>query len=240
MAKKNAPKSRRQAPSLNRCPEEAHDHRSRPRPDNADAAGHVARPELLDLWFALVAVKDSGGDLDRLARIKEREGIFYDRDSAERKRWHLRDLMRRLDGASVTPAQVVEAAGALGKNEKYRAQKKVMESSDLASGWSEPMRNTPRSRRYPLALRGSWDRFPVSPQPYYETIRHTTSQRASTPWTCRSGSLAPWTSMRRRRRSCSQRARRAGPGSPAGLDGRDPRTHGAGGRLLRQHRHELR
>ena len=24
---------------------------------------------------------------------------------------------------------------------------------------------------YPLALRGSWDRFPVSPQPYYETIR---------------------------------------------------------------------
>src|SRR5690349_484557 len=43
-----------------------------------------------DLWFALVAVKDFGGDLDRLAnRIKEEKGFFYDRDSIERKRSHL-------------------------------------------------------------------------------------------------------------------------------------------------------
>src|SRR5262245_55493468 len=54
-----------------------------------------------DLWFALVAVKDFGGDLDRLAeRIKDKTGFFYDRDSIERKRWHLRDLKRRLEEAS--------------------------------------------------------------------------------------------------------------------------------------------
>jgi hypothetical protein len=45
-----------------------------------------------------------------------------------------------------------------------------MESCDREREWSEPMRNTPRTRRYPLALRGYWDRFPVSPHPYYEQI----------------------------------------------------------------------
>jgi hypothetical protein len=124
-----------------------------------------------DLWFTLVAVKDFGGDLDRLAaRIKEPSGFFYSRDSIERKRWHLRDLKRRLEEASVTPAQFVEAAGARAKTEKRRALTKVMESLHREQEFSEPMRNTPRRRRYPLALRGYWDRFPVSPQPYYETI----------------------------------------------------------------------
>ena len=119
-----------------------------------------------------MAAKDFGGDLDRLAeRLKEPSGFFYSRDSIERKRCHLRDLKRRLEEASVTPAQVVEAAGALAKKEKYRALKKVMEPCDRPSGWSRPIRNTPRRRRYPLALRGYWERFPVSPQPYYETIR---------------------------------------------------------------------
>jgi hypothetical protein len=125
-----------------------------------------------DLWFALVAVKDFGGDLDRLAaRIKEPRGFSYSRYSIERKRWHLRDLRRRLEEASVTPKQIVDAACALAKTEKRRALTKVMEPCDREREWSEPMRSTPRSRRYPLALRGYWDRFPVSPQPYYETIR---------------------------------------------------------------------
>jgi hypothetical protein len=124
-----------------------------------------------DLWFVLVAVKDFGGDLDRLAaRIKEPSGFIYSRDSIERKRWHLRNLKRRLEEARVTPAQVVEAAGDLAKTEKRRALQKVTESCDRPNEWSAPMRNTPRQRRYPLALHGSWDRFPVSPQRYYEKI----------------------------------------------------------------------
>src|SRR5262245_51446423 len=46
-----------------------------------------------------------------------------------------------------------------------------MESSDRASAWSEPMRNTPRRQRFEHALRGYWDRFPVSPGPYATEIR---------------------------------------------------------------------
>jgi hypothetical protein len=125
-----------------------------------------------DLWFALVAVTMHEGDLDRLAkRIKEEKGIYYDRDSIERKRCHLRDLERRLEEASITPAEVVDAAGDLAKAEKRRAIKKVMDPLHREREYSEPMRDTPRQRRFRRSMRGYWDRFPVSPQPYYETIR---------------------------------------------------------------------
>ena len=124
-----------------------------------------------DLWFALMAVNDFDGDLDQLAeRIKQGTSDIYDRDAVERKRWHLRDLKHRLEEARVTPAHIMSAAGDLAKSERQRAIKKVMESGDRPSGWSQLMRNTPRRRRDPQALRGYWDRFPVSPQPYYETI----------------------------------------------------------------------
>src|SRR4051794_23378294 len=75
-----------------------------------------------DLWFAIVAVSVHDGDLDRLAgRLKNEKGFSYDRDSIERKRCHLRDLKRRLEGASVTPTQIVNAAGDLARAEKRRA-----------------------------------------------------------------------------------------------------------------------
>ncbi len=124
-----------------------------------------------DFWFALVAVMMHDGHLDRLAkRIKDERGIYYDRDSIERKRWHLRDLERRLTEVSVTPTEIVRAAGDLVKKEKRRAFTRVMESSGRGSDWSEPMQNTPRRQRVPRALRGYWDRFPVSPQPYEKKI----------------------------------------------------------------------
>ena len=42
------------------------------------------------------------------------------------------------------------------------------------------MRNTPRKRRFDHALRGYWDRFPVSPKPYAKKSGRTSSPRAST------------------------------------------------------------
>ena len=124
-----------------------------------------------DLWSALVAVMMHNGDLDRLAdRIKEEEGFFYDPRSIERKRCHIRDLKRRLDEASVTPTDIVRAAGDLAKTEKRRALKKVSESIHREREFSEPMRNTPRKRRFDHALRGYWDMFPVSPKSSAKTI----------------------------------------------------------------------
>ena len=124
-----------------------------------------------DLWFALVAVMMHNGDMDRLAdRIKEEKGFFYDRRSIERKRCHIRDLKRRLDEAFIIPADIVRAAGDLAKTEKRRALKKVSESIHREREFSEPMRNTPRKRRFDHALRGYWDMFPVSPKSSAKTI----------------------------------------------------------------------
>jgi hypothetical protein len=121
-----------------------------------------------DLWFSIVAVLMHNGDLDCLAkRIKdEKSMIRYDRNSIERKRCHIRDLKRRLVEASVIPGDVVLSAVDFTKTEKRRAIKKVTESIDREQEFSEPMRNTPRKRRFDHALRGYWDRFPVSPEPY--------------------------------------------------------------------------
>ncbi len=124
-----------------------------------------------DLWFSIVAALRHDGDLDRLAiGIKEERGFVFDRRSVERKRWHLRDLKRRLDEASIIPADLALAAPDLAKTEKRRALKKVSESIYREGELSEPMRHTPRERRYPSALRGSWDKFPVSPQSYAKKI----------------------------------------------------------------------
>ena len=124
------------------------------------------------MWFGIVAVLMHDGDLNGLAkRIKNEKGMIrYDRNSIERKRCHLRDLKCRLAEASAIPADIVLAAPDLAKTEKQRALKKVMEPSERASEWSEPMRNTPRKRRFDHALRGYWDRFPVSPKPYAEKV----------------------------------------------------------------------
>ncbi len=83
---------------------------------------------------------------------------------------HIRDLKRRLDEASIIPADIVLAAPDLAKTEKRRATKKVSESIHREREFSEPMRNTPRMRRFPEALRGYWDKFPVSPKSYAKRI----------------------------------------------------------------------
>jgi hypothetical protein len=135
------------------------------------AQGRSLQLSYWDLWFALVAVLMHNGDLDRLADwIKEEKGFSYDRRSIERKRCHIRDLKRRLDEASIIPADIVLAAPELAKTEKRRALKKVSESIRREREFSEPMRNTSRKRRFDDALRGYWNRFPVSPEPYAENV----------------------------------------------------------------------
>ena len=49
-------------------------------------------------------------------------------------------------------------------------RKRVLEHSEREREWSEPMRNTPRKRRFEHALRGYWARFPASPGPYAKEI----------------------------------------------------------------------
>jgi hypothetical protein len=156
-------------------PRQAH---KRPTISGNDHAVTVPTPEgsslhmsYWDLWFSIVAVLRHDGDLDRLAnQIKEAKVFFFDNHSKERKLCHIRGLKRRLNEASVIPADIILAAPDLAKKVRQRALDRVSKSARWEREWSEPMRNTPRSFRFPRALRGHWDKFPVSPQPYANTI----------------------------------------------------------------------
>jgi hypothetical protein len=124
-----------------------------------------------DLWFSIVAVLRHGGDLDRLSnQIREKKTLFFDNYSRERKLCHIRDLKRRLDEASVIPNDIVLGAGDLAKKERQRALDRVRKSARWDREWSEPMWNIPRQWRLSHALRGYWDKFPVSPEPYAKMI----------------------------------------------------------------------
>jgi len=126
-----------------------------------------------DLWFVLVAARDCEGGLLRLARhlADARTLAFYDRDSIERKQSHLLDLDHRLTSARVTIDQIIAAAGDLVRTEKRRADKFVLQDSLRERDWSAAMRETSHERRQRCALRGSWPRFPVSPESFAAEIR---------------------------------------------------------------------
>jgi hypothetical protein len=93
------------------------------------------------------------------------------RESAERKRSHLRDLQQRLAAAAWTVEDIIAAAGDLAQAEFPRARRRVHGPIEREREWSAAMRQTPRKRRLAEALRGFWPRFPISPEPYAAEIR---------------------------------------------------------------------
>jgi hypothetical protein len=121
-----------------------------------------------DLWFALIATRDFGGDLLRLAQqLADNKSPFYSScDSAERKQSHLLDLRRRLAMVEVTVDQVIAAAGDLARAEIRRAEKFVLKDSVRERDRSRAMHETPRERGQKAALRGAWPRFPISPESF--------------------------------------------------------------------------
>lgn len=137
------------------------------------AEGRAVVMTYWDLWFALVAVRDCDGSLDRLwDRLGEQlKPYSSDRDRIERKWSHLRDLENRLTNAGLTVHEVVDAAGDRTRYEVMRARSRVLEHSERQHERSTAMLYTLRQRRTDHALRGYWDRFPVSPQPFEDEIR---------------------------------------------------------------------
>jgi hypothetical protein len=132
------------------------------------AKGKTLHLTYWDIWFALIAGRDSGGDLLRLARhlAGETSSFYYDRSSTERKQSHLLDLHRRLASAGLTVDQIITAADDLVRAEKRHAEKFVLKDSLRERDWSAAMRETPSERGQKAALHGAWPHFPVSPEPF--------------------------------------------------------------------------
>jgi hypothetical protein len=123
-----------------------------------------------DLWMCLLAQRDFGEDLERLAsEMRARRDGAAGSPGVYREDWkarlsHLRDLQRRLREAGADVAAVIAAAGKRPAGDMRRAANKVLGKSALSSEWSEAMRWTPDRRGLAHALRGYWPRFPVSPE----------------------------------------------------------------------------
>jgi hypothetical protein len=122
-----------------------------------------------DLWFCVVAVADHDGDLDQLAAQVEGDGRSLVSSTVEAKLSHLDDLRRRL---AATGIDATALAGRAADDQRVRskARTKVLKQGLYPRDLTDQMRQTPRERLYARALRGHWQRFPVSPEPVYDRL----------------------------------------------------------------------
>lgn len=125
-----------------------------------------------DLWFAIVTVDAYEGELDRLAEhFRAKRSCLTGREVATGKLSHLRDLQHRLREAGVSVSAVLDAVGPLlVKQERRRADGRVIKHNERLYERSASMLHPPQERLYPAVLREHWPRFPVSPDRYAERL----------------------------------------------------------------------
>ncbi|WP_328339441.1 hypothetical protein [Micromonospora sp. NBC_00421] len=121
-----------------------------------------------DLWLCVLCVADHGGDWDRLdAAVTHR---ISDRAFGEALWCQILDLRRRLDASGLSAAELV---GDLVRHRKTlaKARAKVVEHTGVNDKHLSPaMRDLPSERFLHRARFGAWNRYPVSPQPYYQQL----------------------------------------------------------------------
>lgn len=125
-----------------------------------------------DLWFSVVCVADHGGNWDDLDAALFANS--HNAESAEPMWSHLVDLTGRLSATGITAADL---AGDLVDDRKTlaKARPKVMQRTGVRDKDLSPaMHDTPRRRYTTRAHFGSWDRYPVSPRPFYERLAQAT------------------------------------------------------------------
>ncbi len=143
-----------------------------------------------DLWFALLCVRDHGGDGDGLDAAITALG----RSDGEAKWSHLLDLRKRLDAAGLSAGELV-AAAIREKGLITRARAKVVKRAVSERSMTPAMRSPPSLRLEHRARCGRWLQFPSSPQDPHDRLvtllrldRHCRSTRTADGWA--TGNLA--------------------------------------------------
>lgn len=128
-----------------------------------------------DLWFGVVCLVDHGGDWEAMGAALDARGHLHERDS-EAKRSHVDDLIGRLRRAGVDLTELIGSdVDQLVLRQKART--KVLRQELMARDLTEPMRYTPRVRLRAHALRGHWERFPVSPSRFDDGLQDEIEDR---------------------------------------------------------------
>lgn len=121
-----------------------------------------------DRWFLAVLTTDFGGDWTALKEaVKERCARSYGHhDDVERKMSHLNELRDRLERQELAPEDCLDEES-LDRKVLYKARRKLFDQEAYEGrAQTESMRNTPARLLRAQALRGHWDAFPISPEPY--------------------------------------------------------------------------
>lgn len=121
-----------------------------------------------DLWYLVILTADCAGSWAELAaRLRERTrgsagSTSYQQLDWEAKRSQLADLRDRIEQARLDPSVLV-AGLAEDRAVLRKARAKLFERAVADGDKTAAMRRTPRWLLEAQALRGEWDRFPVSP-----------------------------------------------------------------------------
>jgi hypothetical protein len=117
-----------------------------------------------DLWYCLVLVSDFDDDWAAFTEeLWRRRSPYLLTLDEEAKVSHLDDLRTRLADAGLGAADLVGAAAG-DRKLLAKARRKVLDQPlDRGRDLTPAMWATPRERLWCRALRGHWERFPVSP-----------------------------------------------------------------------------
>ena len=118
-----------------------------------------------DLWFAVLCVRDHGGDWDGFDAALTKIGFT----AGEAKWSHLLDLRERLAAAGLGAAELVGDT-ITEKGLVTRARARVFKQSLSVHDMTPAMRNPPARRLEKRGRRGWWPRFPSSPQDPHDRL----------------------------------------------------------------------
>jgi hypothetical protein len=121
-----------------------------------------------DLWIVLVLSGQFGGNWDEMIdHFCTKNGGLSRRDETEGLLNHIRLLRQALAQEGLTAEDVLSGANpAFLKTQARKARHKILEMEFQRRERSTWMVHTPRKQREERAMRGYWDRFPVSPDEY--------------------------------------------------------------------------
>ena len=124
-----------------------------------------------DRWFALVAITMFDRSLDALEAdlVGRLRSSLHGQGDVEAKLSHLADLRNRLRAAGVDLLTVARVEDA-NKPTVAKAARKILDQSLEDRAMTPAMRDTPAARLDRRARVGSWDRFPINPDRWYDKL----------------------------------------------------------------------
>jgi hypothetical protein len=128
-----------------------------------------------DLWISIILVNEFDSDWDKMVDYfrSKKKGYSFQRDGAEALINHLHMLRQMFVQSELCVDNILaESDVSFLKKQKIKAKRKILEMGFQNKEKSTWMIHTPKKRREAKAMRGYWDRFPISPHNYSKLLNN--------------------------------------------------------------------